>query len=256
MKACPHHFHDMLITSDFEKSVLLDPARLCSSLKIISGFTDCERISTHMIALQDGVRKKHYQKSLSVDLIVGMTKSITKKKHDDICRLLDFLKTTRDMPSIRCRYVWQGREVHSKIYVWSDASGPCVAWCGSVNYTMNAFFKRRECLAMCDPVAAMAYFDALEPDTLDCHSANIEDQKIDAGKPQDIEDQAGEEYDIYDKQVPVDTLRVSLLQADGSKTGYGSGINWGIRPNGTRRDQNQAYIPYNQADRKPGFFSR
>lgn len=47
---------------------------------------------------------------------------------------------------------------------------------------------------------------------------------------------------------------VSLLCADGSGTGYGSGINWGIRPNGTKRNPNQAYIPYNQQDKKEGFF--
>ena len=36
--------------------------------------------------------------------------------------------------------------------------------------------------------------------------------------------------------------------------GYGSSINWGIRPNGTKRNPNQAYIPYNKQDRIPGFF--
>ena len=44
------------------------------------------------------------------------------------------------------------------------------------------------------------------------------------------------------------------MRADGSDTGYGSGINWGIRKNGTKRDQNQAYIPYNHKDKKAGFF--
>ena len=48
-------------------------------------------------------------------------------------------------------------------------------------------------------------------------------------------------------------LKVSLLTADG-EVGYGSGINWGIRPNGTKRDRDQAYIPYNSRDRKSGFF--
>ena len=55
------------------------------------------------------------------------------------------------------------------------------------------------------------------------------------------------------KKTPIDQIRVSLLMAKGG-VGYGSGINWGIRPNGTRRNRNQAYIPYNKADKKSGFF--
>ena len=52
------------------------------------------------------------------------------------------------------------------------------------------------------------------------------------------------------------TITVSLLKSAraGNDVGYGSGINWGIRPNGTKRNPNQAYIPYNKADRKNGFF--
>lgn len=59
---------------------------------------------------------------------------------------------------------------------------------------------------------------------------------------------------MYDAMQPVATLNVSLLRADGSDTGYGSGINWGIRKNGTKRNRNQAYIPYNHQDKVEGFF--
>jgi hypothetical protein len=59
---------------------------------------------------------------------------------------------------------------------------------------------------------------------------------------------------MYDRITSVDTLRVSLICANSKETGHGSGVNWGIRPNGTKRDKNQAYIPYNKKDRKEGFF--
>jgi len=36
-------------------------------------------------------------------------------------------------------------------------------------------------------------------------------------------------WENYQTIEPVDTLEVSLLKADGSDTGYGSGVNWGIR---------------------------
>ena len=46
-----------------------------------------------------------------------------------------------------------------------------------------------------------------------------------------------------------------MLRADDSETGYGSGINWGIRPYGYPRNPNQAYIPYNSRDKVADFFS-
>lgn len=62
------------------------------------------------------------------------------------------------------------------------------------------------------------------------------------------------DYYYYDKIEPIATLQLSLLKADGSGTGYGSGINWGIRKNGAKRDKNQAYIAYNKKDKVEGFF--
>ena len=52
----------MLYTKDLEDVILYAPALVagsaCSSLKIISGFTDCERISSHLISLLDGIKEK------------------------------------------------------------------------------------------------------------------------------------------------------------------------------------------------------
>ncbi len=67
-------------------------------------------------------------------------------------------------------------------------------------------------------------------------------------------DNSEEEYEEYNRKPPLDQINVSWLMADGSGTGYGSGPNWGIRQNGTPRNPNQAYIPYNAQDKKPGFF--
>ena len=76
----------MLYTKDLEDVILYAPALVagsaCSSLKIISGFTDCERISSHLISLLDGIKEKKYVSSIKISLILGMTKgsSLTKKK--------------------------------------------------------------------------------------------------------------------------------------------------------------------------------
>lgn len=253
------------LTKDFDEPVLYGPARIGNdhhSLKIITAFTDCERISTHMINLSDGIKANKFVKDITIDIILGMTKSsLSQKKHNDICRLLTYLNGTRGMPKINCYYINSGAEVHSKIYMWGkDMDDPLfcpdIAYCGSLNYTMNAFYKRRESLTPCNPIKAYLYYKELFGDSINCldpeainRVKNVTNEnQHDAYEPDDVD------YMLYDKQTPIATIEISLLKADGSDTGYGSGINWGIRPNGTRRNQNQAYIPYNSNDRVPGFF--
>ncbi len=257
------------ITSDFDEPVLYTPARTefsrpCSSLKIITAFTDCDRISTHMIKLAEGMKNSRLIKGLSVEIILGMTKSsLSKKKHEDICRLIRFLNASKGMPNISCRYICQGSEVHSKVYIWTYPDEhigdiPYIAFCGSLNYTMNAFYKCRESVSICNSLEAYLYYKNLLPDTIDCFDPSVSERLknvINNTAENFVEpDNSEKDYLVYDKETPVDTLNVSLLKADGSDTGYGSGINWGIRKNGTKRDQNQAYIPYNHKDKKAGFF--
>ncbi len=250
---------------NFDEPLLYMPATECNRLRIITAFTDCERISTHMISLAEGIRKKKYCSDLSIEIILGMTKSsLSQKKHEDICRLIRFLKYTKYMPKISCQYICEGKEVHSKIYLWckdKEDGGlemPKIAYCGSLNYTMNAFYKRRESVAICDSVQAWRYYQELKKDVLDCMDPSVIEKikKLTNGPGELSKEDDGEEaeYSYYDKLTPIDTIKISLLKADGSDTGYGSGINWGIRSNGTKRNPNQAYIPYNANDKKEGFF--
>lgn len=261
------------LTDSFDEPILYNPARIerctpCNSLRIITAFTDCERISTHMIHLAEGMKNKRLIKGIKVEILLGMTKSsLSRKKHEDICRLIRFINEANGMPKVSCRYICNGPEVHSKIYLWSfpDIKGigenlniPYIAYCGSLNYTMNAFYKRRESVAQCDSIGASRYFDTLLGDTIDCFDSQVSDKlkNVVNNTVENVEepDNSEKDYIEYNQQIPVDTLRVSLLRADGSDTGYGSGINWGIRQNGTPRNPNQAYIPYNRPDKKEGFF--
>ncbi len=257
------------LTEEFDEPVLYAPSRVennnpCNSLKIITAFTDCERISTHLIALQEGMKGNRFTKGITVEIILGMTKSsLSQKKHEDICRLIRYINGTKGMPKISCRYICNGPEVHSKIYIWNSPDRdvkelPVKAYCGSLNYTMNAFYKRRESVCMCNAVRAYQYYKELLPNTIDCFDPDVSEKirnVINHGAEDYMEpDNSEKDYMLYDKSEPIATLSVSLLKADGSDTGYGSGINWGIRKNGTRRDQNQAYIPYNHKDKIEGFF--
>ena len=262
-----------LITVAFDEPILYAPARIessipCESLKIITAFTDCERISTHMIQLQEGMKNNRLAKGINVEILLGMTKSsLSQKKHEDIKRLIGFINEAKNMPSLTCRYICKGPEVHSKIYLWgyrdlnrtsSIEYIPRQAYCGSLNYTMNAFYKRRESVAQCNSISAYKYFEELRQDTVDCFDPSVEEKlkKVVNNGADDFEDPDNSERDyiLYDDMKPIATLEVSLLRADGSDTGYGSGINWGIRKNGIKRDPNQAYIPYNQQDKVSGFF--
>lgn len=212
------------------------------------------------IKLFDG-RNKEYVSGIKVDIILGMTKGtgLTQKKHDKICSLIKRLNSVSGMPQISCNYIVEGKQVHSKVYVWCRGRKAIEAFNGSANYTMNAFFVRRECMDACNPKEANHYFNSLLPDTINCFDGQIKDKVLFSSK-KNVEDDVADtnlenlSWENYRAIEPVDTLEVSLLKADGSDTGYGSGVNWGIRKNGYKRNRNQAYIPYNVADHKDGFF--
>ena len=261
------------ITSSFDEPVLYSPARIesanpCSSFRIITAFTDCDRISTHMIHLSEGMKNNRFTRGINVEILLGMTKSsLSKKKHEDIKRLIGFINESKEMPTVSCRYICNGSEVHSKVYLWGYKAEiatrrivtvPWIAYCGSLNYTMNAFYKRRECVSLCNPMSAHRYFQELLPDTIDCFDPLAQEKlrSVINSTSAEVEepDNSEKDYILYDNQKPIAAITVSLLRSDGSDTGYGSGINWGIRKNGTIRNMNQAYIPYNHNDKVEGFF--
>ena len=254
-----------MLTENFEEEILLNPARQdglkCNHLRVITAFTDVERISSHLIRLLDGIKNKEYVSNIKVDIILGMTKGagLTDKKHKKLCKLIERLNSVAGMPKVTCRYIVEGKQVHSKVYVWSRAKTPIIAFCGSANYTMNAFVWRRECMDKCDATEALQYYRVLQKDTVDCFSKDVKMKLPLSSKnivEEDIDDTNLEKltWEKYEKLIPLDTLSISLLKADGKDTGYGSGVNWGIRKNGYKRNRNQAYIPYNVADQKEGFF--
>lgn len=253
-----------MYTENFEEQILFTPARkdgkACNHLKIVTAFTDVERISSHLIKLFDG-RNKEYTANIKVDIILGMTKGagLTKKKHEKICSLIKRLNSVSGMPKTSCYYIVEGKQVHSKVYIWCKGNKAVEAYNGSANYTMNAFFYRRECMDSCDAGETDRYYRSLLSDSISCFDEQVKEKIKFAGKrnvEEDIADTNLENltWERYQNRKPVDSIKISLLKADGSDTGYGSGVNWGIRKNGCKRNRNQAYIPYNKCDQKAGFF--
>lgn len=254
-----------MLLDNFEEEILLKPAYKenisCDSLKIISGYTDAEMIARHLTKLSDLILAGKTICVKSVDLILGMTvgNALTEKKHQKILKLVQQMKKDRRFPEFTCSYIYQGKQVHSKVYVWLKENCPQIAFCGSANYSMQAFKIRRECMTKCNAVEAWEYFKQLKKDSIFCDNKDVRDYVGLAGTT--VYDNELDELNIenlswnqYIKSPPLAVIEISLLKADGSGTGYGSGVNWGIRQNRIPRNPNQAYIPYNTKDRIEGFF--
>lgn len=255
-----------MLTKNFEEPILLEPAyidgKCCNRLRIVTGFTDIERISDHLVQLFDGMEDKKMVNGIRVEMILGMTKGtgLTFEKHKSICKLLIRINSTKGMPKFKCFYIYKGEQVHSKVYVWCKGQKPQIAFCGSANYSMNSFRKRRECMDTCDAKVALKYYKNLLKDTIECTNSSVSGYIKFSQRTAELNDDVAEdnlenlEWSQYVGKTPIAVITVSLLKADGSDTGYGSGVNWGIRKNGTKRNPSQAYIPYNVNDRVEGFF--
>lgn len=245
-----------MYTENLENSILLKPAKElgCTSLKIISGYTDIECIYRHLINLSDIGKNNKF----SVDMILGMTSSngLSEKKHKDINRLISNIKDNKKMPDFTCRYKINGTDIHSKVYIWLKDNKPVLAFCGSANYSMNAFFKRRECMSDCDFIEANKYFEQLLPDTILATDSSLT-EKIHFSKKKDFDSEIDKynlenlTWDMFANKTPLDVCRISLLTGDGTRTGDISGLNWGQRKG---RNSDEAYIPYNSQDKKDDFF--
>lgn len=237
-------------------SILLNPAKElgCTSLRIITGYTDIECIYKHLINLADIGKNNKF----SVDMILGMTNSpgISKKKHEDINRLIMNIKDNKGMPNFVCRYKILGKEIHSKVYIWLKNNEPLIAFCGSANYSMNAFFKHRECMTDCDSKKAEQYFEQLLSDTILATDPLVL-QKIKFSKKKQLTSEIDKynleniTWNMFSNKKPLDVCTISLLTSDGTGTGNVSGVNWGQRGG---RNSDEAYIPYNSQDKKEGFF--
>lgn len=248
-----------MYTENLDQYILIRPAetKKCNSLKIVTGYTDIECITRHLIALSeiDGLGK------VFVEMILGMTsnKGLTEKKHKDILNLISRISDDKGMPHFSCRYKFKGEDIHSKVYIWCKDEKPAFAFCGSANYSMNAFHKRREAMEACDATEALGYYNSLLCDTISCNDSTLA-SKLHFSKSCEKSAETDEfnienlSWEMFAGKTPIDECTVSLLMANEEGTGFGSGLNWGIRKDGTKREHDQAYIPYNAKNRKDGFF--
>lgn len=236
---------ELWYNDELVESTLLKPIKelQADKLIIISGYASHNMASWHI--------KKINESKLSpvaIELTFGMPQvdGISKDLHEGLLNLSKFRE--EELSSFTCKYIYQGAPVHSKIYIWLKNDKPVIAFAGSANYSQNAFSKkRREYMVQCNHEEAYAYYLELENDSIVCNHGEIEEYvKIYSNNKIDIIQNNNEE-------VNVPHVTLSLLKKDG-QVGHGSGINWGHRKNGTKRELNQAYIPLPSKIAKSNFF--
>lgn len=232
------------INEELVQKVLLEPIRNgADKLIIISGFVSHNMASWHM--------KKINEDSLppiKISLIAGMypVDGVNIELHEGLKELVNF--SGDNYSSFECKYIYQGAPVHSKIYLWMKDEVPFIAFAGSANYTRNGFgLSQREYVVECDPLDAYAFYQNIESDSIVCNHNEIEEfVKF-------YKDQKVKQFEQDTKHTSFEKVTLSLLTSRG-EVGYGSGINWGIRRNGIKREPNQAYIGVPAKVAKSGFF--
>lgn len=238
----------MLYQEDFRDHVLLAPIREgARQLKIISGYATHTMASWHITEIASQILSP-----IEISLIVGMCQfdGISMSVHDGFKDLV--ARNTSNQSTFMCQYVTEGVPVHSKLYLWERKGSPFRAYIGSANYTQTAFSaSRSELLHECDANEAAAYYDIIEPRTTYCNHAEIEDKIILTSAHPVLS--AEESPLIFLRGSGITQVTLSLLTRS-HDVGFGSGINWGHRRNGIRREPNQAYIPLPIDVVRSGFF--
>jgi len=241
----------MLYSAGFRDRVLLEPIQQgADSLKIVSGYATHTMASWH---IKEIAEKGHHP--IDITLIVGMCgfDGITKAVHEGFKSIVA-RNGTASQSNLTCQYVFEGSPVHSKLYLWERKGVPIQAFMGSANYTQSAFsHARRELIQECDFKKALEYFNSIESETIYCNHSEVEDKILIKPSHPILE---SEEIPLISVQgAGVANVTLSLLTEKGD-VGFGSGINWGHRKDGTPRNPNQMYIslPVHIKRRHPGFF--
>lgn len=236
----------MLYTRDFRNKILIDPIRSgADQLKIISGYATHTMASWHITEIV-----AQTQQPIDITLVVGMCSfdGISTTVHEGFKDIVA-RNNTPNQSNFTCQYVFEGAPVHSKLYLWEKNGRPFCAFTGSANYTQTAFsFARHELMTECDPFEALKYYEAIEPSTVYCNHAEVEDcVKLTQTHP--ILDTENSPI-ISLRGSGTQNVRLSLIARTGD-VGEKSGLNWGQR-NG--REPNQAYIHLPAGIARSGFF--
>lgn len=249
----------IVVAKDLFDYALMKPCRhqeRPDRLLIVSGYASHSMAADHILKL------KAEKRCLDIDLVYGMA-GVEGVKALDHIGFISLHKQSEFKYDGRfdCHYVKKPCSVHSKVYVWCRGKNPLLAFIGSANYTNNGFRRksRVETLAECDPVTAYEFFQKIKKKAVSCQVAKVKKdfkkgfvarKNLVVDKKSDSVIQIEHECKEF---LGCEKIVIPLRNGRGN-FGAGSGLNWGLdkkgkprlqnkrKPNGGRRDPNEAYI--------------
>lgn len=234
-----------MYSTNFKNEILLNPvSEGAEHLKIISGYATHTMASWHFSEIET-----LYNQGIKITLIIGMCKfdGISISVHEGFKNLMR--EAVPNNSQFCCQYIFNAAPVHSKLFLWEKNGEPFSAFMGSANYTQAAFSPlRREIMTECDPLEANDYFNEIEPDSIYCTHAEIEDYVTLCPSHPILN--AEEEPLVLVRGAGVSSVTLSFLTRSG-EVGSRSGLNWGQRDG---REPNQAYIPLPSRIARTNFF--
>lgn len=233
-----------MISEHLFKKILIEPAKICNQLNILSGYASSAMANKHILALPEKV---------SVNLVVGMVPSdgIGRGNHNG------FKALDAEAARFKCNYMISQPAVHVKSYIWLKNGEPKIAFTGSGNYSQNAFFGGTvESFASDDPIQCSKLFQTSFNKSLNCLASDIENKIkfYDEFYKRNCTIKVFEKVSAKKKHKlakMLDGVDLSLLNSRTGQTHNQSGLNWGKRPG---REPNQAYIPIPSSIARSGFF--
>jgi hypothetical protein len=236
----------------FEEALLKPIERGATSLNVVTGYASPAMISRHL-----DIAKERYKIKVDLDLLVGMT------GRDGLSRtsLLGFRSIRRQIPGndFRCSFSTKPTSIHSKVFVWSNESGPVQAFIGSANYTQAGFglssqtLQHHEVLVEVDAHEAFDYAITIASSTIDVNHPDIASY-IDIFDVDGNSAQEGQEEATPTLLGGAQSVLLPLVQVKrnpGHVHNAGGGLNWGQR--GTR-NRNEAYLPIPISVQNANFF--
>ena len=232
---------------EMREKILFEPvSHGADRLRIISGYSAHTMASWHMAELEE-----RFGQTVDIDLTVGMCcrDMLFRPVHEG------FREIMSGTPSFTCKYIVEGSPVHTKLYLWEKDRKPFKAYTGSANYTQPAFFGRnREAMTECDPDEASEYLDGLEPCSMYCTHAEVEEHIIITDRPQRLIVPGAENGKLSAVSIQglgVSKAKIPLIDKKTGQVPPRSGLNWGQRDG---REHNQAYLSVPSETARTDFF--
>jgi len=231
-----------MFTNNLYKIALCNPAKVDSSLYVVSGYSSATFTKRHLEDINS------IDKNIDVNLIIGMTGN-----RNDHQAYLDLKKYYKDLLNVY--YINSYPEVHAKAYAWLGHD--TLGFSGSANYSQQAFIGSQvNQLEHTDPNTVKIFYDALLPRTVPITAYTpFQPTTIPIIPQQKGSVQPGRIQWL----IPETSVRISFLARNG-EVPAASGLNWGhskAPKNKNKpaqlRNRNDAYLSIKTDATKEGF---